>query len=86
MSEGRLNERGIYLLPNGGEIVAAKCGTGEYCLYSLEEWRHFNLAEFLLDRQGQILRHGKPTGWNLEDLKDTGRVAEYYVHANSHSS
>jgi hypothetical protein len=86
MSEGRLKERGIYLLPDGGEIVAAKCGTGEYCLYTLEEWRHFGLAEYLLDKQGQILRRGKPTDWKLEDLKDTGRVAETYVLGNRHSA
>jgi hypothetical protein len=85
MSEGRLKDLGIYLLPDGGEIVATKCATGEYCLYTLEEWRHFGLAEYLLDQQGQILRHGKPTGWKLEDLQDMGRVAEYYVHANRHS-
>lgn len=74
-----LRERGIYRLPDGQEVVATRCAGEDYCLYAVEAWRAFQMAEYLLGGDGRIIRGGEPTGWQARDLTDIGRTAEYYV-------
>ena len=57
------------------EVVATKCAGGEYCIFAKETWDRFGLGEFLLNREGKILKGGEPTGWRAEDLTDTERTA-----------
>jgi hypothetical protein len=82
----KLRERGVYSLPDEREIVATGCGGGEQlCLYDTQTYESFGLAEYLVDAEGQILEDGKPTGWRLEDLTDTGRTAKYFVLGQSNA-
>lgn len=75
----RVRERGIYRLPDGQEVVATCCAGDEYCLYTVGAWRAFGMAEYLLSEESRIIRKGEPTGWQAQDLTDTGRTAGYYV-------
>ena len=79
MSASRLRERGIYRLPNGQKVVVSECGKGEYCLFTTESWGRFGLAEYLLDKEGRILKNDIPTGWGIGHLVDTEQTAPYYV-------
>jgi len=81
----KLRERGVYRLPGGREIVATGCGGEELCLYQIQTYESFGLAEYLVNAGGEILADGRPTGWRLEDLKDTGRTAKYFVLGQSNA-
>ena len=69
MSEQRLRERGIYRLPDGEEVVVSECGKGEYCLFTMQAWEGFSLAEYFLNKEGHVLKQGTKTGWNIEALQ-----------------
>ena len=85
MRQIKLRERGVYRLPGGREIVATGCGGEELCLYQIQTYESFGLAEYLVNAEGEILEDGRPTGWRLEDLTDTGRTAKYFVLGQSNA-
>lgn len=74
---GGLRELGVYALPDGREYVASTIYSEGCCLYTPPTWGLFAGAELRVDKQGRLLRHGSPTRWNVNDLKDTGRTARY---------
>ena len=85
MRQNTLRERGVYTLPDGREIVATGCGGEELCLYHRQTYESFGLAEYLINTEGEIVEDGRPTGWRLEDLTDTGRTAKYFVLGQSNA-
>jgi hypothetical protein len=73
----RLRELGIYMMPDGRELVASTLYSDGCCLYAIESWETYRNSEFLLDRSGRLLRRGRPTPWTVLDLKDSGRTTNY---------
>lgn len=73
----KLRNLRIYTLPDGREFIADTLYTKGYGLYSTKNWERLGPAEFLIDTCGRLLRNGEPTGWNISQLKDTGRSSRY---------
>lgn len=73
MSIASLTERGIYLLPDGEEVIACFIDDG-YVLYTHGEWRDASTADYEIDADGRITFQGEPTGWLEADLTDTWRI------------
>lgn len=73
----RPRELGIYELPDGREFVVSTLYSGGCGLYPTRAWHHYGVAEYRVDRQGRLCNLGKPTGWRVTDLFDTGRTAKY---------
>ncbi len=73
----QLRNLGIYALPDGREMIAeVEPGRG-YSLYPPHIWNHFRFTEYRVNADGRLLVKGKPTGWSVEQLRDTGRAANY---------
>ena len=82
-----IRERGIYSFPDGTLVVAQPREPSGTLLFYLSDWEVFGGAEVQAERNatafriieanadGQILRFGIPTRWQLDDLSDTGRTA-----------
>lgn len=70
-----LREGGIYLLPNGKELVVAGQGRSPGVLFRLRGWEHFESTEYEVNDAGRLLAHGKLTAWDVQHLQDTGRTA-----------
>lgn len=67
-------EYGVYVL-DGREYVVCHGEDGGYILYTWEEWTAGTLADMEADEDGQVLCQGEPTGYTIDDLVFTGRVA-----------
>ncbi len=76
MPGGRLRNFGVYMLPDGSEVVAVPEADGCH-LFRIENWRRHagQVGDYIVYRSGLIRRGGKLTGWHSRDLKDTGRSA-----------
>jgi hypothetical protein len=74
--KGRLRNFGVYLLPDGTEVVAVPEVDGCH-LFSLADWPRNSggLGDYVVHRSGLIRSKGRLTGWHSRDLKDTGRTA-----------
>jgi len=66
-----LNDQGIYELPDGRKFVVRAGRQGSYVLHDLGMGVS-SAPVYLIDGSGQFLSWGKPTRWNLGDLRDTG--------------
>jgi hypothetical protein len=75
-----LREGGVYLLPDGEELVATNDRRGGFLLYTPSVWAAFRgcgPAEYDAVRDGVIVTcSGRSTPWSVEDLADTGRTLE----------
>ena len=71
----KLQERGIYELPDGRRYVVCASGTGAYSLYRNEDWARSGPAEYRVHADGRLLSKGVSTRWRAEDLTYTGRIA-----------
>ena len=76
MSKGRLRNFGVYLLPDGAEVVAVPEADGCH-LFRRENWpaRSRSVGDYIVYRSGLIRRGNQLTGWHSRDLRDTGRNA-----------
>ena len=68
-----LRELGIYLLPNGRELVFTSDGDGK-ALYSLEASHNVGHLQYVLDENGRLLCERRLTAWDITNLLDTGRT------------
>ena len=73
----RLRELGIFELPDKRRFVVSALYAEGCCLYPLGAWHAFGLAEYRLNVDGRLIRHGHLTQWGVEDLRDTGQTATY---------
>ena len=71
----RLRERGIYTLPEGGEVVAHEILSGGYLLYTPGAWEFFGMHIYESDGMGNIHLHARATRLQIKDLTDTRRTA-----------
>ena len=71
---------GVYVLPNGKELIVGVGRQGHYFLYSLRLWqtRAWILSlpiEYEIDASGRLTNGVGQLGyWRIEDLVDTGRT------------
>lgn len=72
---GELRERGIYTLPEVGELVVHAVFRGGYILYTPEAWKFNGVHQYESDADGRIRLNGRPTHWQIGHLTDTGRTA-----------
>ncbi|HEX8174843.1 MAG TPA: hypothetical protein VF543_06975 [Pyrinomonadaceae bacterium] len=73
----KLKNLGVYVLPDGKELIAEiEPGLG-YRLYPTKLWHQYRSSEYLVTREGRLLIKGKPSNLSVEHLIDTGRRAEY---------
>lgn len=75
--EVRLRNLGIYVLPDGREVIADLLYRDGVSLYSARSWEGHGLADFRVGSDGRLLSGDRPTPWKLEHLRDTGREARY---------
>lgn len=73
-----LRKGGVYLLPDGEELIAMEDLRGGFLLYTPTVWEAFHgvgPAEYDAVPEGVILTcTGKRTRWRVRDLSDTGRT------------
>ena len=73
-SQIELKENGIYILPDGRELIARIGMFGDYLLHDPK--RGVSAAPlFLINEDGQLLSWGRITGWSTNDLRDTGAIS-----------
>jgi len=71
--EMTLKDRAIYQLPNGRELIA--CLTSDQQIVLLGN--SVSVSGFYeLNSDGRLLLDGQLTAWQIDDLLDTGRIAE----------
>ena len=71
-----IQESGVYVLPDGREVIAQRGGRfGFFKLYDPLAWKYLGPAIYEADTQGRITSLGRPTPWRIDDLKDAGREA-----------
>jgi hypothetical protein len=63
---------GIYLLPNGRELLASGDGSTFYATADEGE----NLLRYELNESGRLLFDGRLTAWSAQDLRDTQQTAD----------
>ena len=63
---------GIFVLPNGRELMASGDETIFYAIADNGE----DVVRYELSDGGRILCQGRLTAWGVEDLRDTHRTAD----------
>ena len=63
---------GIYVLPNGRELIAA--GDGSSFLAVAKDRERVQLYE--VNESGRLSLEGRLTAWDLTNLRDSGRTVE----------
>jgi hypothetical protein len=63
---------GIYLLPNGRELMASGDGSTFYAIAADSE----NALRYELNESGRLLFEGRLTAWSAQDLRDTQQTAD----------
>ncbi len=83
-----MREHGIYVFPDGTQVVACIGENSRTILYYWDDWKLYgaatveaesNAPAFRLleaNQMGQITRFSAPTRWHLDDLADTGQTAK----------
>jgi hypothetical protein len=70
-----LREGGIYVLPNGRELVVSGQDNAPGILFRLRGWDQFETTEYEVNDSGRLMAHGKLTAWDMHHLQDTGKTA-----------
>jgi hypothetical protein len=69
-----LREGGIYVLPNGKELVVSGQCNAPGILFRLRGRDQFETTEYEVNDSGRLMAQGKLTAWDMEHLQDTGRT------------
>ena len=78
MQVKEIRECGVYVLPDGRELIAHCAGDGRrnfFRLYDPLAWKYEGPPMYEADERGVITSLGRPTPWRVEDLKDVGQTA-----------
>jgi hypothetical protein len=70
-----LREGGIYVLPNGKELVVSGQGDAPGILFRLRGRDQFETTEYEVNDSGRLMAQGRLTAWDMQHLEDTGRTA-----------
>lgn len=77
-----LRQSGIYVLPDGEEVVVGAGRGSSYFLYHPLVWkfRAYTISTpiaYEIDKAGRLITgRGQPTSWRIDDLTDTSRTAD----------
>ena len=63
---------GIYVLPNGRELMASGDGSNFYAVASDGE----SVLRYELNEAGRLLLEGRLTAWDVTNLRDSNRTVE----------
>jgi hypothetical protein len=69
-----LKPNGIYILPNGHEVIARLGSAGEFFLHNPRKGVAA-APEYLVAPSGQLLSWVQKTSWTQSDLHDTGLLS-----------
>ncbi len=75
----RLKPNGIYILPNGHEVIARLGSDGEFLLHNPRKGVAA-APEYLVTPTGQLLSWVQKTAWTQSDLQDTGLLSCPEIH------
>jgi hypothetical protein len=76
MNVVEIRECGVYVMPDGREVVAQKGGRfGFFKLYDPLAWKYLGPPMYEADGEGRITSLGRPTPWRIDDLKEAGHEA-----------
>ena len=75
MKTSEIRECGVYLLPDGREVVASNSG-GFFKLYDPLAWKYLGPPLYEVREQGSLTCFGRPTPWRVADLIDKRQTAE----------
>lgn len=73
----KLRNLRIYALPDGKELIADALHHDGVSLYPVNSWGNFGPNAYHVREDGRLIRGSQPTPWSVEQLKDTGREAQY---------
>ena len=80
----RMREGGVYVLPDGEELIATADHRGGFFLYAPNVWKAFHgwgPAEYDVMPEGPIVTcGGQSTPWSVKDLVDTGQTKRSSPH------
>jgi len=62
---------GIFILPNGRELIASGDGTNFYGVCD-----NGDVLRYELNEAGRFMLHGRLTAWSVTDLRDSSQTAE----------
>lgn len=74
MKTNEIRECGIYLLPDGREVIASDSG-GFFKLYDPLAWKYLGPPLYEIREQGSLTCFGRPTPWRVADLIDKKQTA-----------
>jgi hypothetical protein len=74
MKISEIREGGVYMLPDGREVVASESG-GFFKLYDPLAWKYLGPPLYEVRDETQLTCFGRPTPWRVRDLVDKGQTA-----------
>jgi hypothetical protein len=75
MKLNEMRERGVYLLPDGRELIASGSG-GFFKLYDPLAWKYLGPPLYEIRDETRLTCFGRPTPWRITDLVDKQQTAE----------
>jgi hypothetical protein len=75
MKLNEMRECGVYLLPDGRELIASGSG-GFFKLYDPLAWKYLGPPLYEVRAEGSLTCFGRPTPWRIADLVDKRQKAE----------
>ena len=70
-----LRELGVYVLPNGRELVFSSHGNC-LALFSFDSSQAIGRLQYQLNDNGRLIFEQRLTAWDITNLRDTGRTVE----------
>ncbi|HEX8000100.1 MAG TPA: hypothetical protein VF528_17060 [Pyrinomonadaceae bacterium] len=74
MKISEIREGGVYMLPDGREVVASESG-GFFKLYDPLAWKYLGPPLYEVRDEARLTCFGRPTPWRIADLVDKGQTA-----------
>lgn len=79
MKLDEIKERGVYLLPDGREMIASGSG-GFFKLYDPLAWKYLGPPLYEIRDEARLTCFGRPTPWRVADLVDQRQTAPSRSH------
>jgi hypothetical protein len=79
MKLNEIRDGGVYLLPDGKELVASRSG-GFFKLYDTLAWQYLGPPLYEIREQEYLTCYGRPTPWRVADLVDKRQTAQSRPH------
>lgn len=76
MKVDEIKEGGVYLLPDGRELIASRSG-GFFKLYDRLAWTYLGPPLYEIRDEVRLTCFGRPTPWHVHDLVDKQQTAAH---------